>query len=337
MNGEHVSFSPGDIIFRQGESGGCFYIIQSGNVEVYQAQDKTEVSLAKLKKGEVLGLLTLLDEGPRFASARAIDQVECQKFRRSSALDDINLPKWVNVVIKEFSVRLKQSNQIISDLMKKSNEMDIGGKRIYTADIMLMAVQLANGLAELSSHYAETIDGSNQLVPMKTLIEALDEILSYGQEDLMKLLDVFQSTNLIQISNHPDKSYEVASLEDLKKIKWFSQYILKSVSGIERKQVAYAFPHRQRRCLVAIVDYMKRREFDISKLQTVSVQKLKDELKAVTGVAFEEDVLDPASKLKLLDLKGKSANLSISVNGSQLVRTLISIQTIHKLRNIELT
>lgn len=336
MNGQRLVYPAGEVIFREGDIGGSFYIITSGCVEVFRGSGVQEVILDTLKKNEVLGLLTLIDEGPRFASARAASDVECMMFKRSQALSDVNLPKWVQVVLKEFSTRLKQSNQKLSERSNKPVSQSHLVKKIYTEDTILMAVQLANGLSSLAVHYKEILDTQMAVVSMEKILEGLDRILSYGLDDLGKILEIFKSTGLIQVFKHPDRDCEIAEYEKILNLQWFASYTLKAVSGLERKQVAHVFPFKQRKCLIAIVDYIKRKNLDISKLQQIAVQELADRLKSVTGVPYIEEAIDAAVELKLVDRKGDSSDKILSFNGSQIVRTLVSVQTIQQLKQSNL-
>ncbi len=71
-------YNPGDYIFRQGEPGNNFYIIEKGEVEVLRAkneQAEAEV-LAVLKEGEFFGEMALIESQPRVASVRARTPVE---------------------------------------------------------------------------------------------------------------------------------------------------------------------------------------------------------------------------------------------------------------------
>jgi len=71
-------YNAGDYIFRQGEPGNNFYIIEKGEVEVLRSKnDKAEAKvLAVLKEGEFFGEMALLESQPRIASVRARTPVE---------------------------------------------------------------------------------------------------------------------------------------------------------------------------------------------------------------------------------------------------------------------
>ena len=71
-------YNTGDYIFRQGEPGNNFYIIEKGEVEVLRVKkEKAEPEvLAVLKEGEFFGERALLESQPRVASVRARTPVE---------------------------------------------------------------------------------------------------------------------------------------------------------------------------------------------------------------------------------------------------------------------
>ena len=71
-----VTHPMGDIIFSDGEIGNEMFIIQSGSVEILkQIGGETRV-LATLEKGDFFGEMSVLEDLPRIASARAKTDVE---------------------------------------------------------------------------------------------------------------------------------------------------------------------------------------------------------------------------------------------------------------------
>lgn len=60
---------PGAFVFRQGDAGDAFYMLESGSVEILNAADETQLNL--LHAGQWFGDFALLDNAPRSASVRA--------------------------------------------------------------------------------------------------------------------------------------------------------------------------------------------------------------------------------------------------------------------------
>lgn len=82
-----VSYAGSSFIFRENDHGGSMYILQSGRIEL-TVRDKMEqpVTLRFLEPGQVFGELSLLDNEPRSASARAVTDVDLLVIGRDALL-----------------------------------------------------------------------------------------------------------------------------------------------------------------------------------------------------------------------------------------------------------
>ena len=69
-------FEAGDSIFEIGEPGRSLYIVTAGTVQILHPNQPTSYQLARLGPGEFLGEMALLNDSPRSATARAVDEVQ---------------------------------------------------------------------------------------------------------------------------------------------------------------------------------------------------------------------------------------------------------------------
>jgi len=64
----------GQTVFNQGDDGGTMYVVQSGKIEIFLKDDNNErVVLSVVEPGEIFGELSLLDNEPRSAGAKALE------------------------------------------------------------------------------------------------------------------------------------------------------------------------------------------------------------------------------------------------------------------------
>jgi EAL domain-containing protein (putative c-di-GMP-specific phosphodiesterase class I) len=64
----------GEFVFKEGDSGDCAYIIESGRVEIFMLEKGNENPIGSLGVGEIFGEIALLDALPRSGSARCAEK-----------------------------------------------------------------------------------------------------------------------------------------------------------------------------------------------------------------------------------------------------------------------
>lgn len=65
---------PGDRLFSEGDSGDMAFIIESGDVEIFRTEQGKEIQLGVVGAGSIIGEMALIDDEPRMATARAVNQ-----------------------------------------------------------------------------------------------------------------------------------------------------------------------------------------------------------------------------------------------------------------------
>ena len=74
-----LEYSAGEVIFKEGYPADDAYIIESGRVEIYKEnEDGSEQSIALLGPGQMFGEYGVLDNAPRSACARAVEDTLLQ-------------------------------------------------------------------------------------------------------------------------------------------------------------------------------------------------------------------------------------------------------------------
>ncbi len=62
--------APGEVLFEEGDEADVAYLILDGDVDIYRKAGNQEVLLATLRRGDIVGEMSLIDNQPRMASAR---------------------------------------------------------------------------------------------------------------------------------------------------------------------------------------------------------------------------------------------------------------------------
>lgn len=116
-------FAVGEIIIEENSKAEMFFIIYKGKIEILKKfEDGEEVVLGVYSDGEFFGEMAILDEGPRSATARAIEpttvmQVSYDDFERILGI----VPQIAFKIMKELGSRLRQTGALLVWELKRRN------------------------------------------------------------------------------------------------------------------------------------------------------------------------------------------------------------------------
>jgi len=114
-----VTLRRGQSVFRQGDEGGSVYLVASGKVKISRATASgVEGVLAVLGPGHVFGELSLLDGGPRSASAQALTRATLEELtpERLHVLLSEH-PEAANWMLQQLAQRLRRANDVVAELV----------------------------------------------------------------------------------------------------------------------------------------------------------------------------------------------------------------------------
>lgn len=110
-------YGAGETIVREGESGDCLYVIQSGEVEVIRERDGAEVQLAVLKESDFFGEGSLFDREKRSATVRALGEVRVLTVDKKTLLRRIQEdPTLAYRIIETMSRRVRDLDATVTRL-----------------------------------------------------------------------------------------------------------------------------------------------------------------------------------------------------------------------------
>lgn len=112
-------YSAGTLIFKQNDLGGALYIVEQGTVELF-VNDRASrmVNLLSAGVGQVFGEMSILEDQPRSASARAVTDVELIVLSRDDLIKVINeRPQVALQMLRMLSSRLRATSVLVQERM----------------------------------------------------------------------------------------------------------------------------------------------------------------------------------------------------------------------------
>lgn len=112
MSKETRTFKAGETIYKEGDASDCAYIIESGRVELLKNGPTGSARIGLLSKGDLLGEMGVLDQGPRNTSARADSGVRVEVIPREEFIQMISKdPQAALKIMTRMAKRLRDSDE----------------------------------------------------------------------------------------------------------------------------------------------------------------------------------------------------------------------------------
>lgn len=109
--------SPGQVLFSEGDKAVSVFIVKRGKMQAYKGAASAAVALGDIQAGEFVGEMAHINNEPRSASVKALEDCELIEIPAGS-LDVVlfSKPAWAHALMKTLSKRLKRSNETLAKL-----------------------------------------------------------------------------------------------------------------------------------------------------------------------------------------------------------------------------
>ena len=124
---DEVTFKPGQVIIREGETGDLFYVITEGHVEIIiRDADGSDVVLHEAGPGDFFGELSMLTSEPRSARVRATEHVTTLTLERDDFFEFLRTHTHAAIdVLVELGGRLRENDQLLRNMVSRNvNEIE---------------------------------------------------------------------------------------------------------------------------------------------------------------------------------------------------------------------
>lgn len=109
-------YKDGDVIIQQGNTGECFYVVQSGRVEVIQTSEHGQQHLAYLESGDSFGEMAIFEKVVRSATIRAVGEARVLKVDKKTLFRRIQEDPLLAVgLLKSMSQRIRDLSDQLAE------------------------------------------------------------------------------------------------------------------------------------------------------------------------------------------------------------------------------
>lgn len=112
-------------LFREGDAPDALYVVKSGKFAVVKTKQNSEVVLAEIGPGALVGEMAFFDNKPRSASVRAMKDAEVIILPyKALHAQFATMPEWAKAIMRTVNDHLRAANKRIKEMEKATSEDD---------------------------------------------------------------------------------------------------------------------------------------------------------------------------------------------------------------------
>lgn len=316
-----------EILFKEGDASDAMYVIKSGKIAITKVKGSSEVVLAELGAGDMLGEMAFFDNKPRSAGARAMTDtvVIVLPFRALNAQFK-TFPEWLKAVIRSVNNHLRNANQKIKNLEKTAeDETQLFSPYVVTRLVSILGL-VSNSFGE------KTPEGI--IVPAGTLRRYTIQIFQQPTNKMQKLMELLQGLGHLKIEDLGEGRQKITVFNAgflIGFADFYNDWLFKS----EDKRTT--IEEKEMKALKALIFYGKKATPDAKTYRVkVNLTQMQNDSMRDLGFLFSpDDVNSLAEKKVTSDKISEEGSLAVSFSLDELETITPYWELIHACRRVQ--
>lgn len=297
MSGPRV-LKKGDYLFREGDASDTMFVIKAGKLAILKSKGTSEIMLAELGPGDMVGEMAFFDQKPRSASARAsTDTTIIELPFKALNAQFKTFPEWAKAIMRTVNNHLRNANQKIKSLEKSDEETNA----VFPPHTV---TRLCAILACVAKVYGEKVEGGT-LVPPGTLRRYTIQIFQQPTNKMTTMTEVLQSFGHLKLEELGEGKQRITLFDPdfmVRFVDFYNDFLFKSEdkrTTIEEKEMktlkALMFYGKKAMAAGGVKNDMGEIKLNLTQMQNDSMRDL--------GALFNVDEVNSLTEKKLVGEK----------------------------------
>ena len=320
----------GDYLFREGDASLAMYVIKTGKLGILKAKGNSEISLAELGPGDMVGEMAFFDQKPRSASARAVvDTTVIELPFKALNAQFKTFPEWSKAIMRTVNNHLRNANQKIKALEKSEEESNA----VFPPHTVTRLCAILGTVAKIYGEKAQ--DGSGTLVPPGTLRKYTIQIFQQPTNKMQTLLEVLQGLGHLKVEDLGEGRQRITVFQPdflIRFVDFYNDFLFKSEdkrTSIEEKEM---------KTVKALLFYGKKATPNEKGEVKLNLTQMQNDSMRDLGSLLNVDDVNSLSEKKLVGEKfSLEGALAMSFNYTELETQFPYWELIHACRKITRT
>lgn len=326
MSGPRV-LKKGEYLFREGDPSEAMFVIKAGKLAILKSKGNSEVALAEIGPGDMVGEMAFFDNKPRSASAKAAtDTTVIELPFKSLNAQFKTFPEWSKAIMRTVNNHLRNANQRIK-ILEKSDEETTSVFPPHTV------TRLCAILGVVAKVYGEkTPDGKGLLVPPGTLRRYTIQIFQQPTNKMQTMTEVLQGLGHLKLEDLGEGKQRITMFDPdfmIRFVDFYNDFLFKSEdkrTSIEEKEM---------KTIKALLFYGRKQTMSDKGEVKVNLTQMQNDSMRDLGSLFSVDDVNPLSEKKVIGEKiSTDAGLALTFNLKELEMQHPYWELIHACRKL---
>lgn len=215
-------------LFREGDPPDAMYVVKSGKLAVVKTKQNSEIVLAEIGPGSMVGEMAFFDNKPRSASVKALKESEVIALPYKALHAQFqNFPEWCKAIMRTVNDSLRNANQRIKQLEK--NEPADG--ELFPPHTINKLMSILNFVGMKYGKWTE--DKSGLMIDGYRLRNYTIQIFQEATHKMQKLAEVLANLGLAKVEDTGDGNQKITLLKPdflFAFVEWYNEWLFKKES-----------------------------------------------------------------------------------------------------------
>ncbi len=299
-------------LFREGDPPDAMYVIKSGKFAVVKTKQTSEIVLAEIGPGAMVGEMAFFDNKPRSASVKALKDSEVIALPYKALHAQFqNFPEWCKAIMRTVNDHLRNANQRIKQLEKNEASDD----ELFPPHTITKLVSILNLVA---AKYGKQSEEDKGLVVNGALLRNYTiQVFQEATHKMQKLMNVLMELQLMKVEDIGEGRQKIVIFKPdflFAFTEWYNDWLFKKESD------RIVIKEEEIKLLKGVLHFAKMTEPNDKSLRKVSLTGIQNDSMKELGYLIKTEEINPLVEKKLVSepLMEEGGGLTITVQTEEL-------------------
>lgn len=295
-------------LFREGDSPDAMYILKSGELAITKTKGTSEIVLATLNPGGMVGEMAIFDMKPRSANVKATKDSEVVVLPYDALSKQMDaLPVWVKAIMKTMNENIREANKKIKILENANPDAER-----FPAHVINKLLTIFNMVGSMFGQK----EGETVIVPQFRLRNFTIQVFQEPTNKMQSLLQGLKDLKYVEITDLGEGQQKIVNLNPsflIKFVDWYNEYLFKQ----DKDKIPVT--ESDVKILEALMFYAKKTADDPKGGRKVNLNDIQNDSMRDLGYVVRQEDFNPLIEKKLISEKiMESSGVFVKVNFTEM-------------------